>query len=135
MMVHLQHKLHGINIIWDRKQRFHQCACHILNLVAKDFLLYMGQLANEDNDFFYDYLLTDKVTLEDSDNKATPSVQDVQASIKSIKKTLGQVQKKLCSQRLNQATLETQDKSSDLAIIRGDKSNNPGDCEIHKLAL
>ncbi|MBW0481691.1 hypothetical protein O181_021406 [Austropuccinia psidii MF-1] len=48
MMGHLQHNFHGINIIWDREQHFNQCACHILNLVAKDFLLYMGQLTNED---------------------------------------------------------------------------------------
>ncbi|MBW0588771.1 hypothetical protein O181_128486 [Austropuccinia psidii MF-1] len=78
MMGHLQRKFHGININWDRDQRYHQCACHILNLVAKDFLLYMGQLANEDYNFFDNYLSTDKVTLEDSDNKATPSVKDVQ---------------------------------------------------------
>ncbi|MBW0573678.1 hypothetical protein O181_113393 [Austropuccinia psidii MF-1] len=90
IMGHLQHKFHGININWDRDQHYHQCACHILNLVAKDFLLYMGQLTNEDYNFFNNYLSTDKVTLEDSDNKATPSVQDVQASIKTIKKLSGQ---------------------------------------------
>ncbi|MBW0551729.1 hypothetical protein O181_091444 [Austropuccinia psidii MF-1] len=42
-------------------------------------------------------------------------------------------QRKLCRRPLNQATLETQDKSSDLAIIRGDKSDNPGECDIHEL--
>ncbi|MBW0571470.1 hypothetical protein O181_111185 [Austropuccinia psidii MF-1] len=70
----------------------------------------MGQLTDEDYDFFDDYLLTNKVTLEDSDNEATPSVQYVQASIKSIKKSFGQSQRKLRSRPLNQETLETQDK-------------------------
>ncbi|MBW0535187.1 hypothetical protein O181_074902 [Austropuccinia psidii MF-1] len=46
MMEHLKHKLHGINIIWDREKRFHRCACHIPNLVAKYFLLYKGELTN-----------------------------------------------------------------------------------------
>ncbi|MBW0488761.1 hypothetical protein O181_028476 [Austropuccinia psidii MF-1] len=93
----------------------------------------MGQLTNEDYNFFDDYLSANKVTLEDSDNEATPSVQDVQASIKSSKKSSGQAQRKLRSRPLNQATLETQDKSSDLALICGDESNNPGACDIPKL--
>ncbi|MBW0586760.1 hypothetical protein O181_126475 [Austropuccinia psidii MF-1] len=93
----------------------------------------MGQLTNEDYYFFGNYLATDKATSEDSDNEATPSMQDVQASIKSIQKSSGQSQRKLRSRPLNQATLETQDKSSDLAIIRGVESDNPGKCDIHKL--
>ncbi|MBW0559648.1 hypothetical protein O181_099363 [Austropuccinia psidii MF-1] len=47
MMGHLQCKFHGININSNHKKRYYQCACHILNLVAKYFLLYMGQLTNE----------------------------------------------------------------------------------------
>ncbi|MBW0545586.1 hypothetical protein O181_085301 [Austropuccinia psidii MF-1] len=80
MMGHLQSKFHGINIIWDHEQCYHKCACHILNFVAKGFLLHMGQLTNEDYNFFYDYLSTNKVTLEESDKEATPSVQDVQGA-------------------------------------------------------
>ncbi|MBW0466311.1 hypothetical protein O181_006026 [Austropuccinia psidii MF-1] len=64
----MQHKFAGINITWDREQRFHQCTCHVLNLVTKDFLLYMGQLTNEDYDFFDDYLAVTKNSIEDSDN-------------------------------------------------------------------
>ncbi|MBW0534233.1 hypothetical protein O181_073948 [Austropuccinia psidii MF-1] len=68
LMSQMQRKFTGINITWDREQRFHQCACHVLNLVAKDFLLYMGQLTNEDYDFFDDYLAVTKNSIEDSDN-------------------------------------------------------------------
>ncbi|MBW0549792.1 hypothetical protein O181_089507 [Austropuccinia psidii MF-1] len=58
----------GINITCDQEQRFHQCACHVLNLVAKDFLLYMGQLTNEDYNIFDDCLGVTKNSIEDSNN-------------------------------------------------------------------
>ncbi|MBW0484806.1 hypothetical protein O181_024521 [Austropuccinia psidii MF-1] len=67
-MSQMQCKFAGINITWDQEQRFHQCACHVLNLVAKDFLLYMGQLTDEDYDFFDDYLAITKNSIEDSNN-------------------------------------------------------------------
>ena len=68
LMSQMQHKFAGINITWDREQRFHQCACHVLNLVTMDFFLYMGQLTNEDYDFFDDYLAITKNSIEDRNN-------------------------------------------------------------------
>ncbi|MBW0555839.1 hypothetical protein O181_095554 [Austropuccinia psidii MF-1] len=45
--------------------------------VAKDFLLYMGQLTNEDYDFFDDYLAITNNSIEDSNNNDQESIKAV----------------------------------------------------------
>ncbi|MBW0557336.1 hypothetical protein O181_097051 [Austropuccinia psidii MF-1] len=155
MMTHLQSKFNGMNITWDCEQNLQHCTCHTLNLMAKYFLLYMCQLENKEFNFFDNYLSTNKVTIEDSDNEATPSVQDFQgvglnqlyqfvshvpkfvlyssARIKLIKNSLGEGPRKARTQSLNKANLEMQDKSSDLEIIRGEEIDNQGDCGTNEL--
>ncbi|MBW0495069.1 hypothetical protein O181_034784 [Austropuccinia psidii MF-1] len=129
-MSHLQCKLFGINIPWDQQKQFHWCTCHVLNLVAKDFLLYMGQLTNEDYEFFDDYLTIERVLFDESDNELAP--KDVQASINAVKKSSGKLPKKY-SCALNQDTLETQDKSGNLSLIMGTNGHDQVDHDVDKL--
>ncbi|MBW0466959.1 hypothetical protein O181_006674 [Austropuccinia psidii MF-1] len=131
LMSQMKPKFSGINMTWDREKRFHQCACHVLNLVAKDFLLYMGQLTDEDYDFFDDYLAVTKNSIEDSDNNV--GLKDDQASIKTVKRNSGQSLKKRKSRAFNQATLETQDKSSDIAMIMGTHSSEASEQDSDEL--
>ncbi|MBW0466675.1 hypothetical protein O181_006390 [Austropuccinia psidii MF-1] len=56
MVSTFERKYHGINITWPQEECFHRCACHVLNLVSKEFLAHMGQLTDEDYAFFDDYL-------------------------------------------------------------------------------
>ncbi|MBW0528603.1 hypothetical protein O181_068318 [Austropuccinia psidii MF-1] len=117
MMNQLQNKFAGINVTWHKDDRYHCCACHILNLVAKDFLNFMGELSDEDYEFFDEYLAIDKAPIEDSDNEITPTSKYLKASIKQVQKQSGDVSKKGRARALNQATLETQDKSGDLQLL------------------
>ncbi|MBW0592617.1 hypothetical protein O181_132332, partial [Austropuccinia psidii MF-1] len=117
MMNQLQNKLAGINVTWHIDDRYHRCACHILNLVAKDFLNFMGELSDEDYEFFDEYLAIDKAPIEDSNNEITPTSKDLKASIKQVQKQSADVAKKGRARALNQATLETQDKSGDLQLL------------------
>ncbi|MBW0565083.1 hypothetical protein O181_104798, partial [Austropuccinia psidii MF-1] len=120
-----------MQVLRDREKRFHRCACHVLNLVAKDFLLYMGQLTDEDYDFFDDYLAVTKNSIEDSDNDV--GLKDDQASIKTVKRNSGQSLKKRKTRAFNQATLETQDKSSDIAMIMGTHNSEASERDSDEL--
>ncbi|MBW0586338.1 hypothetical protein O181_126053, partial [Austropuccinia psidii MF-1] len=127
LMSQLQRKFSGINMTWDREKRFHRCACHVLNLVAKDFLLYMGQLTDEDYDFFDDYLAVTKNSIEDSDNEVgLKDNQDREAQLRAITQ-------KRKTRAFNQATLETQDKSSDIAMIMGTHNSEASERDSDEL--
>ncbi|MBW0514639.1 hypothetical protein O181_054354 [Austropuccinia psidii MF-1] len=78
MVRSLQRKYEGLNMQWDQNDLFHRCACHVLNLVAKDFLLYMGELSDDNYKFFSDYLAVDKAPIEESDTDSTPTNMDNQ---------------------------------------------------------
>ncbi|MBW0484560.1 hypothetical protein O181_024275 [Austropuccinia psidii MF-1] len=91
----------------------------------------MVQLTNEDYDFFDDYLAVTNNSIEDSDNNV--GLKDDQASIKAIKRNSGQSLKKRNTCTLNQETLETQDKSSDIAVIMGRHSSDASEQDINKL--
>ncbi|MBW0570596.1 hypothetical protein O181_110311 [Austropuccinia psidii MF-1] len=78
---------------WDQNDCFHRCACHVLNLVAKDFLLYMGELSDDNYKFFSDYLAVDKAPIEESDTDSTPTNMDNQATIRKLNKKNGITQK------------------------------------------
>ncbi|MBW0528824.1 hypothetical protein O181_068539 [Austropuccinia psidii MF-1] len=117
MMTQLQNKFAGINFTWHKDDQYHRCACHILNLVAKDFLNFMGELSDEDYEFFNEYLAINKAPIEDSNNEITPTSKDLKASIKQVQKRSGDVAKKGRARALNQATLETQDKLGVLQLL------------------
>ncbi|MBW0564153.1 hypothetical protein O181_103868 [Austropuccinia psidii MF-1] len=70
-------RYHGINITWPHKERFHQCACHVLNLVAKDFSTQMGQLTNEDYTFFDDYLEFHSAPIANSKDEEAPTPKEI----------------------------------------------------------
>ncbi|MBW0534743.1 hypothetical protein O181_074458 [Austropuccinia psidii MF-1] len=120
-----------LQVLRDQEQRFHQCSCQVLNLVAKDFLLYISQLTNEDYYFFDDYLAVTKNSIEDRNNDV--GLKDKQALIKAVKHNSGQSLKKRKSHALNQATLETQDKSSDIAMIMGRHSLEASEQDVEEL--
>ncbi|MBW0555338.1 hypothetical protein O181_095053 [Austropuccinia psidii MF-1] len=113
----LQEKFAGIGIQWPKNKRFHHCACHILNLVEKELLAYMGQLTNYDYKFFDDYLGLKQAPIEDSNDEGPLGSVVFQTTIKNVCHSLGHKYKKGCSQELNQPTLETQDKSADVAYL------------------
>ncbi|MBW0524643.1 hypothetical protein O181_064358 [Austropuccinia psidii MF-1] len=72
MVAAIDQKYHGINITWPQEERFHQCACHVLNLVAKEFLAHMGELTDEDYAFFDDYLAVHLVPIANSEDEEAP---------------------------------------------------------------
>ncbi|MBW0561441.1 hypothetical protein O181_101156 [Austropuccinia psidii MF-1] len=90
-----------INLTWPKDERFHCCACHVLNLVAKDFLAQMSQLTNEDYFFFDDYLAVHRAPIEDSEDEESPTMTELNDTI-------------------------AKDNSGDLQLINGDEPNNPG---------
>ncbi|MBW0575211.1 hypothetical protein O181_114926 [Austropuccinia psidii MF-1] len=91
----------------------------------------MGQLTNEDYNFFDDYLAITKNSIEESNNDV--GLKDNQALIKAVKHNSGQSLKKRKSHTLNQATLETQDKLSDIAMIMGSHSLEASERDIEEL--
>ncbi|MBW0490152.1 hypothetical protein O181_029867 [Austropuccinia psidii MF-1] len=70
MITILQPKFVGIGIRWPKEERFHHCACHVINLVAKEILAHMGELTDEDYQFFDYYLGVRQAPIEDSDEDA-----------------------------------------------------------------
>ncbi|MBW0474808.1 hypothetical protein O181_014523 [Austropuccinia psidii MF-1] len=80
MVLSLQSKYEGLNMQWDQKNFFLRCACHVLDLFAKDFLLYMGEPSDNNYQFFSDYLAVDKVPIEDSYTNSTPTIINDQGS-------------------------------------------------------
>ncbi|MBW0491106.1 hypothetical protein O181_030821 [Austropuccinia psidii MF-1] len=69
----LHRKFAGINVDWPKDTRFHQCACHVLNLVDKYFLANMGQLTNYNYEFFDNYLGVTLAMLEESKDEDCPT--------------------------------------------------------------
>ncbi|MBW0475834.1 hypothetical protein O181_015549 [Austropuccinia psidii MF-1] len=65
----LQEKFAIIGIQWPKNKRFHRCTCHVLNLVAKEFLAYMGQLTDEYYKFFDNYLGLKQAPIDDSNDE------------------------------------------------------------------
>ncbi|MBW0516898.1 hypothetical protein O181_056613 [Austropuccinia psidii MF-1] len=74
MISFLHWKFAGINVDCPKNTRFHRCACHILNLVAKDFLANMGQLTNDNYEFFDNYLGVTLAMLEESKDEDYPTM-------------------------------------------------------------
>ncbi|CAH7669788.1 hypothetical protein PPACK8108_LOCUS4431 [Phakopsora pachyrhizi] len=61
----LQKKYSAMVVKWFKPERFHRCAGHVLNLMAKDVLEHLGQFADSDYDFFERYISTNSAELED----------------------------------------------------------------------
>ncbi|MBW0528524.1 hypothetical protein O181_068239 [Austropuccinia psidii MF-1] len=79
----LQQKFAGIVIRWPKEEQFHHCACHVIDLVAKEFFAHMGELTDEDYQFFDDYLGVRQVPIEDSNEEVEGSNCDHQGKIVS----------------------------------------------------
>ncbi|MBW0460506.1 hypothetical protein O181_000221 [Austropuccinia psidii MF-1] len=80
MVLSLQSKYGGLNMQWDQKNNFfHTCAYYVLNLVSKDFFLYMGELSDNNYKLFSDYLEVYKAPVEESDTNSTPANMDNQS--------------------------------------------------------
>ncbi|MBW0464617.1 hypothetical protein O181_004332 [Austropuccinia psidii MF-1] len=126
MMGCLERKFNGISLTWPKDERFHRCACHVLNLVAQDFLAQMGQLTDEDYFFFDDYLAVHHAPIEDSEDEESPTMSDLNDTIAKLQKNAGIRLPKRRVRPLNQRNLETQDNSGDLQLINGNEPNNPG---------
>ncbi|MBW0486764.1 hypothetical protein O181_026479 [Austropuccinia psidii MF-1] len=54
MITIIQQQFAGIGIRWHKEEQFHRCACHVINLFGKEFLAHMGELTDEDYQFFDD---------------------------------------------------------------------------------
>ncbi|CAH7690183.1 hypothetical protein PPACK8108_LOCUS25451 [Phakopsora pachyrhizi] len=65
MMGALQKKFSAMGVKWPKSERFHQCACHVLNLMAKDFLEHLGEFTDSDYNFFDRYISTSAAELDD----------------------------------------------------------------------
>ncbi|MBW0540425.1 hypothetical protein O181_080140 [Austropuccinia psidii MF-1] len=116
MITVLQQKFAGIGIRWPKEEQFHRFACHVINLVAKEFLAHMGELTDEDYQFFDDYLGVRQAPIEDSDKDAEGSNCNHQV-ISKIHRTAGKKPIKQWNQPLNHPTLETQDNSAEVELL------------------
>ncbi|CAH7689816.1 hypothetical protein PPACK8108_LOCUS24961 [Phakopsora pachyrhizi] len=65
MMGGLQKKFSTMGVKWPKSERFHQCACHVLNLMAKVFLEHLGEFTDSNYNFFDRYISTSAAELED----------------------------------------------------------------------
>ncbi|MBW0565882.1 hypothetical protein O181_105597 [Austropuccinia psidii MF-1] len=126
MMGCLKRKFNGISLTWPKDERFHRCACHVLNLVAKDFLAQMGQLTDKDYFFFDDYLAVHRAPIEDSEDEESPTMSELNDTIAKVQKKAGITLPKRRVRPLNQRNLETQDNFGDLQLINGNEPNDPG---------
>ncbi|MBW0546988.1 hypothetical protein O181_086703 [Austropuccinia psidii MF-1] len=77
----------------------------------------MGQLTNEDYKFFDNYLGLKQAPIEDSNDEGPLGSVALHTIIKNVHHSLGHKYKKGRSQALNQPTLETQEKSGDVAYL------------------
>ncbi|MBW0490180.1 hypothetical protein O181_029895 [Austropuccinia psidii MF-1] len=121
MIQHLEQEYNGLNIEWPHKHRFHRCACHVINLVAKEFLSLMGKLNEEDYKFFNDYLAISRAPIDDSEDEEPLSAKEVQATISKVKGNKRITARSKKQHPLNQTTLETQDQLEAIELIT---SNN-----------
>ncbi|MBW0558295.1 hypothetical protein O181_098010 [Austropuccinia psidii MF-1] len=126
MMGCLERKFNGIRLTWPKDERFHCCACHVLNLVAKDFLAQMGQLTDEDSSFLDDYLAVHRAPIEDSEDEESPTMTKLNDTIAKVQKNAGIRLPKRGVRPLNQRNLETKDNLGDFQLINGNEPNNPG---------
>ncbi|MBW0575036.1 hypothetical protein O181_114751 [Austropuccinia psidii MF-1] len=122
MVATIERKCHGINIIWPQEERFHRCACHVLNLVAKEFLAHMGQLTNEDSALSDDYLAVHLVPIANSEDEA-PTPKEIRGTLNHIQKKSDYSQNKRRARAVNQSTLETQDRSGDFQPVNDAESS------------
>ncbi|MBW0519015.1 hypothetical protein O181_058730, partial [Austropuccinia psidii MF-1] len=74
----LECKFQGVSITWPAEYYYHRCACHVLNLVAKEFLSFMGELTDEDYKFFDNYLVVHQAPIEDSEDEDSPTTKEIQ---------------------------------------------------------
>ncbi|CAH7674701.1 hypothetical protein PPACK8108_LOCUS9623 [Phakopsora pachyrhizi] len=65
MMGGLQKKFSAMGVKWPKSERFHQGSCHVLKLMAKDFLEHLGEFTDSDYIFFDRYISTRAAELED----------------------------------------------------------------------
>ncbi|MBW0467306.1 hypothetical protein O181_007021 [Austropuccinia psidii MF-1] len=100
--------------VWESLSERGMCACHVLNLVAKDFLLHMGELTNEDYKFFDDYLFLKRAPIEDSKDEHPPMAQELQGSIKRVGNSYHCTSQNCKNRAFNEVMLETQEKSEAL---------------------
>ncbi|MBW0506653.1 hypothetical protein O181_046368 [Austropuccinia psidii MF-1] len=126
MMGSLKHKFNRISLTWPKDEKFHRCACHVLNLVAKDSLAQMGQLTDEDYFFFNDYLAVHCAPIEDSEDEESPAMTELNETITKVQKNAGIRPPKRRVRPLNQKNLETQDNLGDLQLINDNEPNDHG---------
>ncbi|MBW0524885.1 hypothetical protein O181_064600 [Austropuccinia psidii MF-1] len=126
MVAAIERKYKGINITWPQEERFHQCACHVLNLVAKDFMAHMGQLTKEDYTFFDDYLAIHLAPIADSKDEEAPTPKEIRGTLNHVQNKSDSSRNKRRAHAVNQSTLETQDKSGDLQHVNDSKTTFPG---------
>ncbi|MBW0491374.1 hypothetical protein O181_031089 [Austropuccinia psidii MF-1] len=130
----LQEKFSGIGIQCPKSQSFHCCVCNVLNLVEKDFFAYMGQLTDDDYKLLDNYCGIKQTPIEDSNDEGPLYSVALHTTMKNVHHSLGHKYKKGCSQALNQPTLETQDKSGDVAYFV-DKPFEPKGIEADQAQL
>ncbi|MBW0466735.1 hypothetical protein O181_006450 [Austropuccinia psidii MF-1] len=107
MITLLQQKFVGIGIRCSKEEQFHCCSCHVINIIAKEFLAHMGELTDEDYQFFDNYLGVRQVPIADSDKDSEGSNCDHQGKKK--------IKQRNCP--LNHTMLETQDKSAEVKLL------------------
>ncbi|MBW0534420.1 hypothetical protein O181_074135, partial [Austropuccinia psidii MF-1] len=73
----LQAKFANVGVAWPKRERFNCCACHVLCLVAKDFLSNIHALTEDDYQYFDHYVAMDQESMEAQDevdtNKEEPN--------------------------------------------------------------
>ncbi|MBW0508299.1 hypothetical protein O181_048014 [Austropuccinia psidii MF-1] len=124
MVAAIERKYQGINITWPQEERFHRCACHVLNLVAKDFMAHMGQLTDEDYAFFDDYLAVRLAPIADSEDEEAPTPKEIRGTLNRVQKKSDSNRNKRRARAVNQSTLETQDKLGDLRHVNDAETNS-----------
>ncbi|MBW0494815.1 hypothetical protein O181_034530 [Austropuccinia psidii MF-1] len=126
MVTAMELKYEGINITWPQEEHFHQCACHVLNLVAKNFMAHMGQLTEEDYTFFDDYLAVHVAPISDSKDEEAQTPKEIRGTLNCVQNKSDSSRNKHCAHAVNQSTLETQDKSGDLKHVNDAETTFPG---------
>ncbi|MBW0483919.1 hypothetical protein O181_023634 [Austropuccinia psidii MF-1] len=109
------------SVAQDRKQQRKRSdvtnTATLISVGTAELLAYMGQLTNEDYKLFDGYLGLKQASIEDSNDEGPLGSVVLHTTIKNVHHSLGHKYKKGCSRALNQQTLETQDKSGDVAYL------------------
>ncbi|MBW0499769.1 hypothetical protein O181_039484 [Austropuccinia psidii MF-1] len=81
----IQTKFNVININWPHDHKFYRRACNFLNLVAKEFLCFLGELSDDDYIFFDDSLAISRAPIDDREEDELLPTKELQGkSILSI---------------------------------------------------